>query len=122
MAKLTNDKENLVSLVTYLTREEANTIESRLQAAKIPYVMKGFDAASRYSSLYFEILVNLTDLQRSKVIVAYEQSKAVLRQKECPKCQSPNYTELPARTWWQKIYYAGTTRVKCNRCRTVFPI
>ena len=117
-----NDTDDLISVGTHLTKEEADSIKTSLTSMNIDFVANGHDAASRYHSLYYEIRVQRKDFEKARTAVNSRQRKTLLESRQCPKCQSKEYRILEKKGLWQKLYYYGTTLVQCKKCRTKYPI
>jgi hypothetical protein len=117
-----NDRDDLLSVGTHLTREEADSIKSSLTSLNIDFTVNGHDAASRYSNLYYEIRVQRKDFEKARKAVKSRQRKTLLGSRQCPKCKSKDYKILEKKGLWEKIYYYGTTLVQCKKCRTKYPI
>jgi hypothetical protein len=117
-----NDTDDLISVGTHLTREEADSIKTSLTSMNIDFVSNGHDAASRHSNLYYEIRVQRKDIEKARVAVKSRQRKTLLESRQCPKCENKDYKVLEKKGLWEKIYYYGTTLVQCKKCKTKYPI
>ncbi len=117
-----DDIHELITVGSYLTKDEADSIKSRLTSMKIEFVVNGQYAASRYRSLYYEIKVQRKDFENAKRIVKNQLKKTLIENQKCPKCKNLEYTILEKKGLWQKIYYYGTTLVQCKKCETKYLI
>jgi hypothetical protein len=117
-----NDTDDLISIGTHLSQDEADSIKSSLTSMNIDYVSNGHDAVSRYNNLYYEIRVQKKDVERARTIVKSRQRKILLESRQCPKCKMGDYRTLEKKGLWEKIYYHGTTLVQCRKCRTKYSI
>ncbi len=117
-----DDADDLISVGTHLTKEEADSIKTSLTSMSIDFVVNGHDAASRYHSLYYEISVQSKDFDRARNAVKNRQRKTLIDSQQCPKCKCKDYKILEKDGLWEKIYYYGTTLVQCKKCRTKYPI
>jgi hypothetical protein len=111
---------DFISLASYLTTDELDSIKGRLSSSKIKYIVNGHGAKSRYHSAYYEIRVAKEDYVQAKIIVDKFKVSNFLKNKNCPKCNSTNYEVIEKLNIFQKILYIGTTPVKCKKCKTKF--
>ena len=116
------DKRELVTVISHLTADEANRLKGILNSLRIPFVASGHDAKSRHHSLYYQIAVEKKNLKTARQIVANHRAQVFIDSRKCPKCKSLGYTEIEKKGFWKKLLYAGTTPVKCNKCRNEFAI
>lgn len=117
-----NDADDLVSVATHLTRDEADSIRSGLTSINVNFVVNGHDAASRYASLYYEVKVRRRDVQTAQQVIDKRRAKKFIESRKCPKCKNLVYREVEKTGLWQKIYYFGTTLVQCQKCKTRYSI
>jgi hypothetical protein len=116
------DEKKLVTVISHLTADESNRVKGLLNSSNIAFVASGHDAKSRYSSLYYQIKVERKNLKTAKQIVARHRAQVFIDSRKCPKCKSLGYKEIEKKGFWKKLLYAGTTLVKCNKCRNEFAI
>lgn len=117
-----NDTDDLVSVGTHLTKEEADSIKSGLTSMNVDFVVNGHDAASRYSSLYYEIKVKRGDARAAKQVIDKRRARNFVESRKCPKCKNLVYREIEKKGLWERIYYFGTTLVQCQKCKTKYSI
>lgn len=117
-----DDLNDFISIATYLTKEEANSIKKALTAIRVDAVASGHDTGSRYQTLHYEIRVKRKDIDRARPIVERRRKRASLESQLCPKCSSGSYKILEKKGFWQNLYYYGTTLAQCKKCRTKYPI
>ncbi|MFN7651887.1 MAG: hypothetical protein ACK5PC_01570 [Cyclobacteriaceae bacterium] len=115
-------EKELVTLISHLTDDETNRIKGILNSLKIPLIISGHDAKSRYSSLYYQIKVERKNLSIAKQIIAKHRAQVFIDSRKCPKCKSLGYKEIEKKGLWKKLLYIGTTLVKCNKCKNEFAI
>jgi RNase P subunit RPR2 len=112
--------DDSVSLASYLTTSELDTLKGRLNSSKIKYVVNGHGAKSRYQSAYYEIRVAKEDYPQAKIIANKFKAANFIKSRSCPKCSSTVYEEVTDLSFFQKILHIGTTPVKCKKCKTQF--
>lgn len=117
-----NNETDLVTVISHLTADEANRVKGILNSFRIPFVVTGHDAKSRYSSLYYLIRVERKNFKTAKQIVDKHRVQVFMDSRKCPKCGSSGYKEIEKKGFWRKVLYAGTTLVKCNKCKNTFAI
>lgn len=117
-----NNSDILISVGTNLTEDEVNSIKSVLTSMNIAYSVNGHGAASRYRSYYYEIKVRKDDFAKAKTVVEKRQQKTFAESQQCPKCRYTEYEKLPKNGIWEKVYYYGTTLVRCKKCKTKYSV
>ena len=116
------DEKKLVTVISHLTADEANRVKGILNSLKIPFIASGHEAKSRFSSLYYQIRVEKENLKAARHIVNKHCARVFIDSRKCPKCKSLGYKEIEKKGFWNKLLYAGTTLVKCNKCKNEFAI
>jgi hypothetical protein len=110
-------QDSWVTAGRFLTYEEVSQIKTALQAERIPFIVNEHGAHSRYGSYYFEIKVAYKDLSRARSIlklVAQHKSRNLM----CSHCKkSTSMIEVKNKTFFQRIYFAGTKLMRCKRCK-----
>jgi len=118
---MTDDNE-LITVTSHLKKDEADRIKGILNSVGINSIASGHDAASRYSSLYYQIRVKQQDFRSAKQIIDKERAKIFIEGKKCPKCDYLGYREIEKKGLWERLLYAGTTLVQCKKCKHKFGI
>src|SRR6187549_3485512 len=116
------DGNELVTVTSHLKKDEADRIKGILNSARINSIVSGHDAASRYSSLYYQIRVRQEDFRSAKQIIDKEKAEIFIEGKKCPNCEYLGYREIEKEGLWQRLLYAGTTLVQCKKCKHKFGI
>ena len=117
-----DNSDSLASVGTYLTGPEAEIIKSNLEAMNIPYVVEKSNPVNHYNKNYYEIKVKRKHGKTASQVVGKIRAKDLIERRKCPKCRSSKYREVEHKTFWQKLYYLGTTLVQCQKCKTRYPI
>lgn len=112
----------MIKISSFLTSSEAKTVENALKGRGIQYFVSTKGSADGYHDPYYQISVPATYYILSKRIIAKVLAKAFVNSQKCPKCTSLKYKVIPTRTLLDKIYFFGTTRVKCLQCKTKYVI
>lgn len=108
--------DDIISLISYLTLSELDSIKARLNSHNIKYIVNGHGARSRYHSAYYEIRVRKKDYKKAKGIADRFRAETFLKSRKCPKCGSRLYESVSNLNFFQKLLYLGTTPVKCKKC------
>lgn len=116
------DNVELVSVASHLKKDEADRIRRILNSVRIDSIISGHDAASRYSSLYYQISVKREDFRAARRIIDTEKAKIFIESKKCPYCEYLGYREIKKQGLWERLLYAGTTLVQCKKCKRKFGI
>jgi ssDNA-binding Zn-finger/Zn-ribbon topoisomerase 1 len=116
------DNQDLVTVISHLTTAETEELKRSLNSLKIESLVSGHDAKSRFGNLYYEIKVNRKDYQTAKQLIDKHKAKVLMASKMCPKCQYLGNKKIEKKGLWEKLFYAGTTLVQCNKCKNKFPI
>jgi hypothetical protein len=116
------DKNELITVTSHLKKEEADRIKRLLNSVQINSIVSGHDAASRHSSLYYQIGVKREDFRSAKHIIDKEKVKIFIEGKKCPECEYLGYREIEKKGLWQRLLYVGTTLVQCKKCKHKYGI
>lgn len=114
--------DDFVELIGYLKLSELETIQNRLNAEKIKYVVSGHGAESRHHSQYYAVTVLRRDYDKANEIANKFRAANFVKSRQCPECKSPLYAPARKLNFLQKMLYMGTTPVRCKKCGTRFVI
>ena len=111
-----------VDLIDYLDDTELSSVKSLLDEDGILYVVKQHGGQSQRRSYYFKISVREEDLERALHVSRQINVKRQIEKNRCPKCKSGQYQKVENLNWWMRLWYSGTTPVKCKKCGRRFVI
>jgi RNase P subunit RPR2 len=114
--------EDFITVIDYLESNELESFKGRLSGTKIKFIVKGHGAKSRYHSAYYEVMVAREDFQQAKDIANKFKVAHAKKKLQCPKCESTLYDRVTNLNFLERIYYSGTTPVKCRKCKTTYVI
>jgi hypothetical protein len=113
--------DDLVSLIEYLDSIELQTLQADLSRAGINCVVNNHGPRSgKTRSFYYEIRVSYEQYSRAARIVEEFKASQSKKSQRCPKCKALAPEPLEKLTFFQRIYYMGTTPVRCQECKTVY--
>jgi hypothetical protein len=112
--------QDLVSVVSNLTGEECNSLQSTLMANNIPFMVNGHGPESQHQNYYFEIKVERKNLEKVRPIVARHKAATFLNSQKCPRCGHLGHRKRKKDTWRLKIYFWGTMLLECKNCKRLF--
>jgi hypothetical protein len=73
------EEQELITVTSHLTKTEVGRIKAILNSAKIKFIVSGHDAASRYSSLDYQVRVKPEDFKSAKKMIDKEKGKYLLK-------------------------------------------
>ena len=114
------DAHEMVVVASFLTSEEASLVRRLLARRRIHSITKESGPHDRYVSCYYQVSVKASDYSEAKGIVDYERALIFANGKKCPKCKHPGFKKIAKNGLWERIFYAGTTRVQCDKCDTKY--
>ncbi|WP_400190827.1 hypothetical protein [Hymenobacter sp. B81] len=116
----------LVVAAEYLTYTEAVGLYRRLHdEAGVVSLVKNYGPATLPfgDGLYFRLLIEEEDVAAAREIVAaFELQRTERAAVRCPRCGSYEAWPEPeaCQPWYKRLYYAGTTLYRCQRCGEEF--
>lgn len=115
---------DLISVISYLDKQEVEALKRQLNAKNIKYIVNGHGAASEYSSYYYEIKVSAEDRVRAKEVVNKFKVALFAQRNKCPNCGSNAYEKIDKGklNFFQRIFFWNTTPVRCKKCKTKYGI
>ena len=114
------DEKDLISVATYLTKDETDRVKKILNSFKIEFLVSGFGPQSKYRNYYFQVSVKKSDYRTAKELIDKQRSKIFLENRKCPKCNHLGHKPIKKDGLWERILYLGTTRVQCDKCGEKF--
>jgi hypothetical protein len=115
--------KDLVSLISFLEGDEVQVLKKQLDENKIIYLINKHGGSVGYEdSDYYEIKVSPVDYTRSKVIIGKFKASSFNKSQKCPRCGSLSHKPVKTLNLFQKIFFLGTTPVKCKKCKKVFTV
>ena len=109
----------LIPAAYYLTYAEAVTLYNGLLDAGIESLVKtcGPPSFPFGDGIWYQILIEETDADAARTVVEpFEATRSAVAVVRCPRCQSPETEPVARPSWWQRLYYAGTTLYRCGHC------
>ncbi|UOQ71055.1 hypothetical protein [Hymenobacter cellulosilyticus] len=113
----------LVPAAQYLTYAEAVQLYNELLEAEISALVKtcGPPSFPFGDGIWYQLLIEETDAAAARELVArFEAQRAAVAVLRCPRCGSTDTQPLEQRSFWQRLYYAGTTLYRCAGCNRNF--
>ncbi|MCB2410551.1 hypothetical protein [Hymenobacter lucidus] len=113
----------LIPAAHYLTYAEAVQLYNELLDADISALVKtcGPPSFPFGDGIWYQLLIEETEAEAAHDIVAdFEARRATVAVIRCPRCGSPDTAPVPHPTWWQRLFYAGTTLYRCAGCGRKF--
>lgn len=114
--------DDFITLASYLTTSELETLKGRLNSNGIKYAVNGHGAKSRYQSAYYEVRVSKEDYEEAKSIADKFKAANLAKSRKCPKCGTTSYERVTDLGFFERLFYIGTTAVKCKKCKTKYAI
>ncbi len=112
----------MIKIPRILEAKEAREVENALKGRAIPYFISNRGSATPYHDTYYQISVNAGDYLLARRIVMRVLANSLIENQKCPKCKYEGYKIIVNKNWLERIYYIGTTRVQCKKCKTKFVI
>lgn len=109
-----------VDLIEYLTETELNLLKGLLDKDNIVYIVKQHGGASKRESYYFKISVSVDDIEKAWPAAQKIRQRQKRIKIRCPKCDSGQYKKIENLNWFMRLWYSGTTPVRCKKCRTEY--
>jgi|SRR5690606_24194457 len=115
--------KDFIHLISYLRARELQVLRSQLDGNKIRYTVNGHGATIGYEDDdYYEIRVAGEDYPTAKRIANKFKASNFIKSRQCPKCKSTLYEPAKNLSFFQKIFFLGTTPVQCKKCKTKYPL
>lgn len=112
----------MIKIAAFLSSDELQSVKNELDGRRITYFVLNRGHADNYNDPYYQISVDAIHFLVVKKIVARTLAKSFVENQKCPKCKTLSYKLIEMKTWWERIYYFGTTRVICKKCKTKYVI
>jgi hypothetical protein len=113
----------MIKVSSFLDKTEIAEVESALREPKIEYFISSKGSASgRYHDPFYQVSVNATDYILTRRIVSRILAKSLIENQKCPKCKTLGYKVIEKKNWIERLYYLGTTRVQCRKCKNKYVI
>ena len=113
----------MIKISAFLDRQEAQEVENALKGRQIEYFISNKGTANgRYHDPYYQFSVNVSDYVLTRRIVSRVLAKRFVENQKCPKCKQLAYKVIEKKNWLERLYYFGTTRVQCKKCRCKYMI
>ena len=113
----------MIKLSAFLDKIEAQEVENALKGRQIEYFISNRGSANgRYHDPYYQFSVNAGDYFLARRIISRVLAKSFIENQKCPKCKYLGYKIIVKRNWLEQLYYFGTTRVQCKKCKTKYVI
>ncbi len=112
----------MIKIPTFLERSEASQVEVALKGRRIRYFISNKGSAGTYHDRYYQFSVPVADYILTRRIILRILAKSFIENQKCPNCKHLGYRIIPKKTWFERLYYVGTTRVQCKKCGTKYVI
>ena len=113
----------VIKIASFLNKSECSSLTAELNSRRIVYFVSSKGSApGKYHDPYFEVSVDPTNYLTAKRIANRIRAKALIENRKCPTCKTSSYKVIEKKGWFEKLYYLGTTRVQCNKCKTKYVI
>jgi DNA-directed RNA polymerase subunit RPC12/RpoP len=115
----------LIPAAQYLTYVEAVQLYNELLAAEISALVKtcGPPSFPFGDGIWYQLLIEEAQAAAAHGIVeAFEAQRATVAVVRCPRCHSDDTAPQPRLTFWQRVFYAGTTLYECGACGRKFAV
>ncbi|GAA3944632.1 hypothetical protein [Hymenobacter algoricola] len=113
----------LIPAAQYLTYAEAVTLYNELLDAGISALVKacgppGFPFGD---GIWYQLLIEEEAAAAARPIVAdFDARRTAPLPGRCPRCGSSDTGPVARPAWWQRLFYAGTTLLRCGGCGRSF--
>lgn len=102
---------------------EGQQVENAFKGRKIEYYISNKGSAREgYHDPYYQFSVNAADYVLARRIISRVLAKSYVENQKCPKCKYLGYKVIANRNWLERLYYFGTTRVQCKKCKNRYVI
>ncbi|TGE24269.1 hypothetical protein E5K00_03380 [Hymenobacter aquaticus] len=109
----------LIPAAQYLTYAEAVALYNDLLGLEISSLVKtcGPPSFPFGDGIWYQLLIEEADAGAARELLEqFEARRTTLAVLRCPRCGSPEVAPAPAVRFWQRLFYAGTTRYRCAGC------
>jgi len=113
----------VIKIASFLNESECNSLTGELKTRRIVHFAssKG-SAAGEYHDSCFEVSVGPLDYLTAKRIANRVRATALIESRKCPTCKASSHKIIGKKGLLEKLYYLGTTRVQCQKCKTTYVI
>ena len=112
---------HMIKVASFLSLSEVESVKNELTGRRIEYFVSSKGTApGQFDDPYYQVSVNATDYIVARKIVAQTISKSFIEGRKCPKCKGLTYRQIEKKNVWERIYYLGTTRVQCQKCKAIY--
>jgi hypothetical protein len=113
----------VIKIASFLSESDCNSLTAELHARRIAHFAssKGSEPGA-YHDPYFEVSVGAMDYLTAKRIANKIRAKVLIESRMCPTCKTASYGIIEKKGLFEKLYYLGTTRVQCKKCKTKYVI
>lgn len=113
----------MIKVASFLSLSEVESAKNELIGRRIEYFVSSKGTApGRYHDPYYQVSVNVIDYFVARKIVARTIARSFIESRKCSKCKSLNYRPIEKKNWLERIYYFGTTRVQCQKCKMIYVV
>ena len=113
----------MIKIASFLSKSECNALTAELNSRRIVHFSSSKGSApGKYHDPYFEVSVGPLDFVTAKRIANRIRANALIESRKSPTCKTSSYGIIEKKGLFEKLYYLGTTRVQCKKCKTKYVI